>query len=110
LDPTVLDAATVLRMTTIEAARALGIDHLTGSLEPGRAADIIIIDTASPHLTPMYRPESHLVYAARGSDVATTIISGRIVMQDRKFLSLDMEEIRNKIEIIAEEIRNNNHL
>ena len=110
LDPTVLDAATVLRMTTIEAARALGIDHLTGSLESGKAADIIIIDTASPHLTPMYRPASHLVYAARGSDVATTIINGRIVMQDRKLLSLDMEEIRDKIQIIAEEICQDNNM
>ena len=110
LNPTVMNALTVLSMTTIEAARALGIDHLTGSLEPGKAADIIIIDTASPHLTPMYRPESHLVYAARGSDVATTIINGRIVMQDREFLSIEFEEMMHRIDIIAEEIRSNNNL
>ena len=110
LDPTVMDAAGVLRMATIDAARALGIDHLTGSLEPGKAADIIIIDTAKPHLTPMYHPDSHLVYAARGSDVATTIINGRIVMEDGKFLSLDIGKVMEDINVIAEEIRKDNNL
>ena len=78
LDPTVLDAATVLRMATIEGARALGLDEVIGSLEPGKQADIIVIDTRKPHLTPMYDPASHLVYAARGSDVATVIVNGRV--------------------------------
>ena len=110
LDPTVMDAVGVLRMATIDAARALGIDYLTGSLEPGKAADIIIIDTAKPHLTPMYHPDSHLVYAARGSDVATTIINGRIVMEDGKFLSLDIGKVMEDINVIAEEIRKDNNL
>ena len=66
LDPTVLDAATVLRMATIDGARALGLDRQIGSLEVGKKADLIIIDTRKPHLTPMYNPVSHLVYAVGG--------------------------------------------
>ena len=91
-DPTVLDSTTALRMCTIEAARALGLEKITGSLEVGKKADIILLDTKKPHLTPMYNPASHLVYAARGSDVKTTIINGEVVMEDGSLLSLDLEK------------------
>ncbi len=104
-DPTVMDAATVLRMATIEGARALGIDHITGSLEPGKAADVIIIDTRKPHLTPMYNPISHMVYAARGSDVSTVIINGEVVLAEEKYLSLDLEKVMTDVKQIADEIR-----
>jgi 5-methylthioadenosine/S-adenosylhomocysteine deaminase len=87
LDPTVMDAATVLRMATIEGARALGLDRITGSLEVGKKADIIVIDTHKPHLTPMYHPASHLVYSVGGSDVTTSVVNGRLLMQDRKLLA-----------------------
>ena len=104
-DPTVMNANTVLKMCTIEAARALGLDDITGSLEPGKRADIIIIDTHKPHLTPIYNPISHLVYAVKGSDVATSIINGKIVMQDGRLLTLELEDIIEDIKIIADEIR-----
>jgi len=93
MDPTVLDAVTVLRMATIEGAKALGLEHITGSLETGKKADIIIIDTNKPHLTPMYNPFSHLVYAAKGSDVNHVIINGQIVMEGRKLLTMDLKGI-----------------
>ena len=93
MDPTVMDALTVLKMATIEGARALGLSHETGSLETGKKADVIVIDTNKPHLTPMYNPFSHLVYAARGQDVSHTIINGRLVMENRQLLTLDLEEI-----------------
>jgi len=93
MNPTVLDAVTVLRMATIEGARALGIDHATGSLETGKKADIIIVDTDKPHLTPMYNPYSHIVYAARGNDVSHSIINGQLVMENRKLLTIDLDEI-----------------
>ncbi len=93
MDPTVMDALTVLRMATIEGAKALGLSHITGSLETGKKADIIIIDTNKPHLTPMYNPFSHLVYAARGQDVSHTIINGRLVMENRRLLTLDLKEV-----------------
>jgi len=105
-DPTVLDSTTTLRMCTIEAARALGLEKITGSLEVGKKADIILLDTKKPHLTPMYNPASHLVYAARGSDVKTTIINGEVVMEDGSLLSLDLEKTMDDIRKIAENIMN----
>jgi 5-methylthioadenosine/S-adenosylhomocysteine deaminase len=96
MDPTVLDSVTVLKMATIEGAKALGMEDITGSLEPGKKADIIILDIDKPHLTPMYNPYSHIVYAARGNDVSHSIINGQLVMEDRKLLTLDIEEIMER--------------
>lgn len=93
MDPTVVDAVTVLRMATIEGARALGLQDITGSLEIGKKADVIVIDTHKPHLTPMYNAVSHLVYAASGNDVTHSVINGKLVMEDRKLLTLDLDEI-----------------
>jgi 5-methylthioadenosine/S-adenosylhomocysteine deaminase len=92
-DPTALNAVTVLKMATCEGAKALGFGDITGSLEPGKKADIIIVDTRKPHLTPMYNPYSHLVYAAGGADVRHTIINGRLVMEDRRLLTLNLKDI-----------------
>jgi len=96
LDSTVLDALTMLRMATIEGAKALGIDRITGSLEKGKKADVIIVDLKKPHLTPMYNPYSHLVYAARGNDVSHSIINGRLVMADRELLVMDVHEVMTR--------------
>jgi 5-methylthioadenosine/S-adenosylhomocysteine deaminase len=96
MDTTVMDATTVLRMATIEGAKALGMESMTGSLEEGKKADIIVVDIKKPHLTPMYNPYSHLVYAARGNDVVHTMINGKLVMEDRKLLDLELEEILEK--------------
>lgn len=93
MDPTVMDAPTVLRMATSGAARVLGLENRIGSIEAGKQADLIVVDTARPHLTPMYDPISHLVYAVRGSDVIHTMINGRVVMQDRQVLSLDLDAV-----------------
>jgi len=95
MDPTVMDAVTVLRMATIEGARALGLEGV-GSIETGKKADLIIVDTDKPHLTPMYNPFSHLVYAARGNDVRHAVINGQPVMTDRKLLTLDLDDVLNQ--------------
>ena len=105
LDPTVLDAATVLQMATRAGAQALGLGHVTGSLEVGKAADLIVVDTARPHLTPMYNPVSHLVYAVRGSDVATVVINGRPVMENGHLLSLDERRVMADVNRIAARFR-----
>ena len=105
LDPTVMTASTVLRMATIDGARALGLDDITGSIETGKKADIIVIDTHKPHLTPMYHPVSHLVYAAGGSDVCATVVAGQVLMKDRRLVHLDLEEIMTNARRIADEIR-----
>jgi 5-methylthioadenosine/S-adenosylhomocysteine deaminase len=93
MDPTVLDALTVLQMATLSGARALGMGERIGSLEVGKKADVIVVDTRKPHLTPMYNPYSHLVYAAKGSDVSHCLINGKLVMEDRKLLTLDLQEV-----------------
>ena len=93
LDPAVMDARTLVRMATINGARALGLEKVTGSLESGKRADLIVIDLHKPHLVPMYNPFSHLVYSARGHDVKHSIIDGQVVMEDRKLYTLDVEAI-----------------
>jgi 5-methylthioadenosine/S-adenosylhomocysteine deaminase len=105
LDPTVMDARTVLKMATLDAARALGIGHETGSLEVGKKADIVIVDTNKPHLTPLYDVFSHLVYSASGSDVDTVLINGRIVVENARLLTMDINAVMSDMRMIAAEIR-----
>ena len=91
-DPTVLAAPTALKMATVNGARVLGLADQVGALAPGLKGDIIVINLDQPHLTPIYDPYSHLVYAATGADVQTVLVHGRILVQDRKILSFDLEE------------------
>jgi 5-methylthioadenosine/S-adenosylhomocysteine deaminase len=105
MDTTVMDAVTVMRMATIEGAKALRMDDITGSLEKGKKADAIILDTKKPHLTPMYNPFSHLVYSARGNDVTHCIINGQLLMEDRKLLGIDLHEIMEKARQKSEDVR-----
>jgi len=66
-------------------------------LEVGKQADVIILDTHKPHLVPVYNPVSHIVYAAQGSDVQDVIVNGRILVKDRKLLSVDLGNILEKV-------------
>lgn len=93
LDPTVMSAATTLHAATMGGARVLGAESLIGSLEPGKKADCIVLDLDQPHLTPIYNPISHLVYAARGGDVIHSVINGRVVMEQRRLLTIDEQAI-----------------
>ncbi|MDY6836928.1 MAG: amidohydrolase [Thermodesulfobacteriota bacterium] len=104
LDPTVLDAQTVVRMATIDGARVLGLEDQIGSLAPGKKADIIVIDTRRPHLTPMYNVYSHLVYAVSGNDVVTAIVNGQVVMEDKVLMTLDVDTVMEDVSQIAEHI------
>ena len=88
-DPRAVPARTALEMATIDGARALGMEQEIGSLEPGKRADLIVVSMTSARQTPMYDPLSHLVYTTRGDDVRTTIVNGRVLMRDRKVLTLD---------------------
>jgi 5-methylthioadenosine/S-adenosylhomocysteine deaminase len=74
----------------------LGAGASIGSLEAGKKADCIVLDLNQPHLTPIYHPVSHLVYAARGSDVIHSVIGGRVVMRDRQLLTLDEASILSR--------------
>jgi 5-methylthioadenosine/S-adenosylhomocysteine deaminase len=93
LDPTALPAADVLQMATMGGARCLAAEQMIGSLAVGKKADIIVLDLDQPHLTPMYNVPSHLVYAARGGDVVHSVIDGRIVMENRRLLSMDEAKV-----------------
>ncbi|MDD2466075.1 MAG: amidohydrolase [Desulfobulbus sp.] len=97
MDPTVMSAATTLHAATMGGARVLGAEHLIGSLEPGKKADCIVLDLAQPHLTPIYNPTSHLVYAARGGDVIHSVIGGRVVMENRRLLTLDEPALLERV-------------
>jgi 5-methylthioadenosine/S-adenosylhomocysteine deaminase len=88
-DPTLMPAARVAALATREGARVLGLGDATGTLEIGKAADLIVVDVAQPHLTPLYDPYSHLVYAARAADVRHVMVGGRWLLSDRQFTTLD---------------------
>ena len=92
-DPQILPAQTVFDLATINGAKALHIDHLLGSIEEGKKADIIIIDLNKPRLTPCHDPVSHIVYAANGDDVYATIVNGEMLMLNREFFTLQKENI-----------------
>ena len=104
-DPSIMDARTVLTMATMGGARVLGLDRLIGSIEVGKKADLIIVDLKKPHLTPEYNVCSQLVYAASGADVRTSIINGKIVMKDRRLLTIDLEEVMDRVIRIAQDIK-----
>jgi 5-methylthioadenosine/S-adenosylhomocysteine deaminase len=93
-DPKVVPAEAAFEMATIRGARALKLDRITGSLETGKRADIVILDLDAMHQLPMYNIYSHLVYTTKASDVRTVLINGRVVMQDRRLLTLNENAIK----------------
>lgn len=103
-NPTVLDARTVVEMATIGGARLLGMEKQIGSLEPGKKADLIILNMMQPHAHPVYNIYSLLVYSMQGSDVETVIIDGRMVMKDRQFTFLNTEGLYDQIDRVAAQI------
>jgi 5-methylthioadenosine/S-adenosylhomocysteine deaminase len=108
-DPTVMDAKSAIVMATIAGAKAIGLGDKVGSIEVGKQADLIIIDTDKPHLTPLYHPASHIVYAALGSDVRDVLVGGEFLVRNRKLLTLDINHILEKVLAIASHIKNHPH-
>ena len=104
MQPTAADAQTVLTLATRGGARAIGMENDIGSLEAGKKADLIVIDTRQPHLVPMYHPVSHVVYAARGSDVTTVVVDGRLLVRDRQPLHLDLRPVMERVNTLARAI------
>lgn len=93
---TALSARDAIKMATINGARALGIDKVTGSLEQGKAADIIAIDFSELEQQPVYNPVSHLVYTHVSGKVSHSWVAGRNLMNNRKLTTLDSEDCRKK--------------
>ena len=96
MDPLAMNANAVVEMATIDGARAVHLEKEIGSLEPGKKADVILIDLDQPNAVPMYDIYAALAYALKGSDVRTVIIGGKVVMRDRKLLTLNEPEILAK--------------
>jgi cytosine/adenosine deaminase-related metal-dependent hydrolase len=92
-DPSVLPAGKVLEMVTIDAARALGLDQEIGSIEPGKKADLILVDLRKPHLYPFNMPVYRVAYFANGNDVDTVIVDGRVLMERREVKTVKVEEV-----------------
>ena len=105
LDSSAMDAETVLTLATIGGARAIGLEKEIGSLEVGKQADVIIIDTAKPHLTPMYDEVSHIVYAVNGSDVRDVVVAGKVCVRNRELLTLDLAAVLGTVSRIATQVR-----
>jgi 5-methylthioadenosine/S-adenosylhomocysteine deaminase len=100
--PTALPARQVLEMGTVNGAQALDME--TGMLKAGKKADLIIVDRKKPHLIPCFDVPSHLVYSARGSDVRTTIVNGKVLMDNYRVLVLDEQTVMENAQKAAEDL------
>jgi len=99
--PGILPARDVLWMATRNGARTLNLDSEIGSIEPGKRADVIVIDRERPHLAPGPDPYSAIVYAARGSDVRTTIVDGQVLVDDFTPARVDRAEVATEARAVA---------
>jgi 5-methylthioadenosine/S-adenosylhomocysteine deaminase len=106
--PEVLSAREVLEMATINGAKALGLEKSVGSLEVGKKADIILIDLLKPHLRPLHNVYASILYSARGGDVDTVIVDGKILMENRVVKTLDEHAVVEKAERRAFELLSRN--
>jgi 5-methylthioadenosine/S-adenosylhomocysteine deaminase len=95
----------IVRMATIDGAKILGLDDKIGSLKAGKQADIIILDLQQAHLQPSYDIYSTLVYNTSGSDVVDSIINGKIVMLDRRLLTINEADVIKKVEDISNKFK-----
>lgn len=103
-NPTLTPARQALRMVTIDAAKALGMDDRIGSLEAGKRADIILIDLNRPHLVPLFDVYSLLTYAVGREDVSTVVVNGKVVVRDRKLLNLNEADTIAAVREIAAQV------
>ena len=104
-DPTVMNAREALEMATVGGARAIHLEREIGSLETGKRADVGIGDLDAPHQTPRYHIYSPLVYVTKAADVRTVVIEGRVVMRERRVLTLDEAEVRRRAVEFRDRVR-----
>jgi 5-methylthioadenosine/S-adenosylhomocysteine deaminase len=105
VDPRAVSALAALEMATIRGARALGLEKQIGSLEPGKRADLIVVNTSGARHVPMYDPVSHVVYVMRGDDVQATVVHGKVLMRGRVVHALDERAIIRDAQAWAEKVR-----
>ncbi len=104
-DPSVLPASQVLEMATINGARALGLEAETGSLLPGKAADLVAIDLKRIETRPVFNPVSHIVYAADRSQVSHVWVAGRMLLQQRRLCAIDESRLITEADVWRERIQ-----
>lgn len=105
MDPTAISAAEALEMGTLGGARALGRGQHLGSLEAGKLADLIIVGVSKARQQPMFDPVAQIVYTSRGDDVETTVVNGKVLMRDRKVLTLDESSVLRDARAAADLVR-----
>jgi 5-methylthioadenosine/S-adenosylhomocysteine deaminase len=103
-DPKVISALEAFELATIRSAAALHLEKQIGSIEKGKRADLVILDRDSLNQIPAYNIYSDLVYATKASDVQTVIINGRIVMRDRRLLTLDEASIKASARVFRDQV------
>lgn len=104
-NPEAADAPTVLRMATIEGARALGLEKTTGSIEKGKKADLIVVNAEASNMIPMYNPYSAIVYAMNSKNIRSTMVAGKWLMKNRLLTTLDKESIEEEMQLLIKGIR-----
>jgi 5-methylthioadenosine/S-adenosylhomocysteine deaminase len=109
LDPATGDPWDILAMATLDGARALGLDSVTGSLEPGKAADIVTVDLRRLHTTPLlhgpdFNAAAHLVFSSAAADVTRVWVSGRLLVEDGKVRTVDADRVREQAQSAAEDL------
>jgi 5-methylthioadenosine/S-adenosylhomocysteine deaminase len=109
-EPGILPAREVVWMATRAGARTLGLEHDIGSLEPGKRADVVVVDRDRPHLAPGPDPYSTLVYAVRGSDVRATVVDGVLLVDEFAPLRVDRREVAVKARVAASALAARAHL
>jgi len=103
-DPLACPAEQALRMATLAGASALGLENETGSIEPGKKADLIAVNLNQPHLMPLYDPVSHIVYSARGSDVKFVWVDGRQIVRDGQVTTVNEAEMLSEAQRVGNEV------
>jgi 5-methylthioadenosine/S-adenosylhomocysteine deaminase len=105
MDPTAISAPEALEMATIGGARVVGQQARVGSLEPGKRADLIVVGLSKARQVPLFDPVAQIVYSSRGDDVETTVVNGKVLMRDRKMLTLDEARVLSDARAAAELVR-----
>lgn len=104
-DPKCLDSYTILKMATLWGAEVIGMEDKIGTIEEGKAADMVVLDLNIPYMHPTFDPISSLVYSQQGGSVRDVVINGRIIMKNKKILTLDMEEIIDRVKFLSQRLK-----
>lgn len=104
-DRSVMPAVDIIKMATMGGAKVLNLENKVGSLEVGKLADIIVFDTKSANMTPMYNPYSVLVYSAYATDVKHSIVDGKLLMKNREVLTANEQSVIKRAHVFSNKVK-----